>query len=55
VVILSDDDPIVDFARAREAFQANLGAEIVVEHGKGHLNEDSGLTELPSALQAVLS
>ena len=55
IVILSDDDPIIPVGEATEAFRANLGAEIVIEHSRGHLNEDSGLTELPSARQAVVS
>jgi predicted alpha/beta hydrolase family esterase len=54
-VILSDDDPIVSFGEAKASFAGNLDAQIVVEHSKGHLNEDSGLTELPSVLRAVVS
>jgi uncharacterized protein len=54
-VIISDDDPIIPFEEAKASFQANLGARIIVEHGKGHMNEDDRLTELPSALAAVLS
>jgi predicted alpha/beta hydrolase family esterase len=54
-VILSDDDPIVGFGEAKASFETNLEAQIIVEHGKGHLNEDSGLTELPSVLRAVVS
>jgi predicted alpha/beta hydrolase family esterase len=54
-VILSDDDPFIDAGKARAAFQACLDAKIIMEHSKGHLNEDSGLTELPSALLAVAS
>lgn len=54
-VILSDDDPYISFEAAKAGFQAHLDARIIVEHGKGHLNEDSGISELPSALAAVLS
>ncbi len=54
-VILSDNDPIIPLEEAKASFQANLGARIIVEHGKGHMNEDDKLTELPSALAAVLS
>jgi predicted alpha/beta hydrolase family esterase len=53
-VILSDNDPYVPMDEARAAFQRNLAAEIIVEHGKGHFNEDDNITELPSALSAAL-
>lgn len=49
--IFSDDDYYVPLEDAK-IFQNNLGAEIVVEHGKGHLSGEDGITELPSALQA---
>jgi predicted alpha/beta hydrolase family esterase len=54
-VILSDNDPYVPVEEARASFQANLPAEIIIEHGKGHFNEDDNITELPSALNAALS
>ena len=53
-VILSDDDPYIPFAEARSSFEGTLDAEIIVEHGKGHFNEDDNLTELPSVLRAVV-
>ena len=54
-VILSDNDPYIPIDEAKASFQENLPAEIVVEHGKGHFNEDDNITELPSALSAVFS
>jgi hypothetical protein len=54
-VILSDDDPYIEVKRAQAEFRAALDPAIVIEHSKGHLNDDSGLTELPSALAAVVS
>jgi hypothetical protein len=54
-VILSDNDPYISFERARASFPADLGVKIIVEHGKGHFNEDDRLTELPSVLAAVLA
>ena len=54
-VILSDDDPYIPVEKARAAFQANLGARIVILHGLGHINEDSRVEELPSALEAAVS
>ena len=54
-VILSDDDPYISLPDAKAAFQRFLGARIVIEHAKGHFNEDSRVDELPSALDAVLS
>ena len=53
-VILSDNDPYIPFEKAKSSFPASLGARIMVEHCKGHFNEDDKLTELPSALEAVL-
>ena len=55
IVILSDNDPYIPFEEARASFQANLDAEIIVEAGKGHFNEDDRITELPVVLAAVLS
>jgi predicted alpha/beta hydrolase family esterase len=54
-VILSDDDPYIEVGSAEAAFREALDPHIVIEHCKGHLNDDSGLTELPSALRAVIS
>jgi predicted alpha/beta hydrolase family esterase len=53
-VILSDDDPYVPIEEAKASFQGNLTATIITEHGKGHFNEDDKITELPSALNAVI-
>ena len=54
-VILSDNDPYIPINRGRRpAFRGNLAAEIIVEHGKGHFNEDDNITELPSALSAAV-
>ena len=55
VVILSRDDPYIPFEEAKASFQKFLGARIIVETGRGHLNEDDQIAELPSALNAVLS
>jgi len=54
-VILSDNDPIIPYEQARASFALNLRCEIILEPGKGHFNEDDRLTDLPIALQAVLS
>ncbi len=54
VVILSDNDPNIPLAEARAAFRENLDAEIIVEKGQGHFNEDDQITTLPAALAAVL-
>ena len=54
-VILSDNDPYIPIKDAKDSFQGNLAAEIIVEHGKGHFNEDDNVTELPSALNAAVT
>ena len=54
-VILSDNDPFIPFEEAKAGFPAGLAAKIIVEPGKGHFNEDDHITELPSALDALIS
>lgn len=53
VAIFSDDDPYVPAVSA-EIFKQELGAEIIVEHGKKHFSGSDGITELASARDAVL-
>ncbi len=53
VAIFSDDDPLVPISDAK-IFESKLGAKIIIEHGKEHFSENSGIEELPSALEAVL-
>ena len=53
-VILSDNDPYIPIAEAKASFQENFAAEIIVEHRKGHFNEDDNIAELPSALRAAV-
>jgi hypothetical protein len=53
IAIFSDDDPLVPISDA-EIFKDKLGAEIVVEHNKGHFSGSSGIKELSSALEAIL-
>jgi uncharacterized protein len=53
-VILSDNDPYVPFEEAKVSFEGNLAGAIIIEHGKGHFNEDDNVTELPSALSAAV-
>jgi len=51
--IFSDNDPLVPMSDS-EIFKEKVGAKIIVEHNKGHFNDESGTKELPSALEAVL-
>ncbi len=53
VAIFSDDDPEVPMSDA-PIFEKELGAQIIVEHEKGHFNESDEVWELPEALNAVL-
>lgn len=39
IAILSDSDPYVPLAENRRVFEEQLGAQIFVEHNKGHFNE----------------
>lgn len=51
--IFSDNDPYVDLD-VNEEFKSKLGAKIIVEHGKGHMNTEAGITELPSVLEEII-
>lgn len=53
VAIFSDNDPSVPLDN-QDDFRDKLGSEIIMEHRKGHFSDDAGITELPSALEAVL-
>jgi hypothetical protein len=54
VGIFSADDPLVPLSDA-EIFKDKLGARIIIEKDKGHLSGSDGITELPSALEAIIS
>ncbi|MFH0804065.1 MAG: alpha/beta hydrolase [Candidatus Zambryskibacteria bacterium] len=51
--IFSDNDPFV-LPENHKSWQEKVGAKIIVEHDKGHFSGSDGITELPSALDAVL-
>jgi hypothetical protein len=53
VAIYSDNDQYVPVAHA-EIFKKELGAKVIVEHGKKHMGGNDGITELPSVLDALL-
>ncbi len=54
VAIFSDDDPYVEINN-KDIFKKELGAEIIIEHNKGHFrgNED-GVFKLPIVLEKIL-
>lgn len=51
--IFSDNDSYVPLDN-QEEFREKLGAEIIIESQRGHFSGSQGVTELPSALEAVL-
>jgi len=51
--IFSDNDEFVHLDNIK-LFEERLGAKTVVEHAKSHFSGGDGITELPSALAAVL-
>lgn len=53
VAIFSDNDEFVPPENAK-GFEEKLGAKIIIEKEKGHFCTEDGVTELPSALNAVL-
>jgi len=54
VAIFSDDDPYIPLEQ-KDIFEDKLGAEIIIEHKKGHFDPDSNVRELPSVLNVILS
>ena len=53
LAILSDTDPYVPIGDA-EIFKEKLGAEVIIETGKGHFTSDDGAADLPIALEKLL-
>jgi predicted alpha/beta hydrolase family esterase len=52
IVINSDNDPYVPLAEG-ERIAKLLGAEFIVEHGAGHINEGAGFTKYKRALEIL--
>lgn len=53
VAIFSDNDPFV-IADNQRSWKELVGSKVIVEHDKGHFSGSDGVTELQSALKAVL-
>jgi len=53
VIIHSTDDPLVPVHYA-DILKEKLNAQVIIEHGKKHFSGDDGITELPSAFEAIL-
>lgn len=53
IAIFSDNDPVVPLSDS-DIFKKELGAKIITEHNKGHLDANSGITELPIVLEKIL-
>lgn len=51
--IFSDNDYVIPIEN-KGMFEERLGAKTILEHNKGHFTGSDGVTELPSALGAVL-
>ncbi|MFN7991618.1 MAG: alpha/beta hydrolase [Candidatus Micrarchaeia archaeon] len=54
IVINSDNDPFIELHEG-ERVAKMLGAEFIVEHNAGHINEGSGFTEYPRLLALIES
>lgn len=52
VIISSDNDPFIELSEGKRMAKL-LGAEFIIEHGAGHINEGSGFTEYPRLLQII--
>jgi len=55
VAIFSDDDPVIPLEENKKLFEEKLNAKIIIEHNKGHFSGSDNVTELPSALNSILS
>jgi predicted alpha/beta hydrolase family esterase len=54
IVINSDNDPFIELGEGKRIAKL-LGAELIVEHGAGHINEGSGFTAYPRLLELLLA
>ena len=52
--IFSDNDPFVPLDN-QDDFKDKLGSQIIIEHEKSHFSGESGFTELPVALNSLLT
>jgi len=50
--IHADNDPLVPFKEG-QWLAKKLGADFIVEHGRGHLTQYRGVVKLPSALRSI--
>ncbi len=53
IAIFSDDDPFV-VSENQTRWKELIGAKIIIEHNKGHINGEAGIKELPSILNSIL-
>lgn len=53
VAIFSDNDPYVPLEN-KPLFEKHLGAQTIVEHGRGHFSSTDNITELPDVFAALL-
>jgi uncharacterized protein len=53
VAIFSDNDKFV-MSGNQDAWRDRVGADVIIEHAKGHFSGEDGVTELPIALESLL-
>ena len=54
IAIFSDNDEFVELTQ-KDFFQEKLGAQTIIEHEKGHFSPAENISELPSALESIIS
>lgn len=52
VVVNSDNDPFIELGEGKRIAKL-MGAELIVEHGAGHINEGAGFTRYPRLLEIL--
>ncbi len=55
IVLNSTDDDYGAVEENKKLFEEKLGAKVVIMRNKGHFTESDGITELPEALEAIMS
>lgn len=51
--IFSDNDPYVPYQENSKTYREKLRAKIILQKGKGHFNEEAGVTKLPILLELL--
>jgi len=54
VAIFSDNDPYVPVKENSDTWKKELGAKVIVEHNKGHFDDEEGIKKLPVVFDTLM-